>query len=104
MSMDAMQQVAESEQKAKERLAQAKIEAQALIAQAQRDGEAALAQARQAAQQEVKNAMAKAEAEGEARRQAVLEKYGKEAQALRDKAEQRLDRAADLIVGKVVRD
>ncbi len=102
--MDAMQQVAESEQKAKERLAQARSEAQALVAQAQRDGEAALAEARKAAQQAVKDRLARAEAEGEAKRQAVLEKFGLEAQALRDKAGQRLDRAADLIVGKVVRD
>ena len=98
MSMDAIKQVADSEQQAKERLAQAQTEAKALVEQARRDGETALEQAKKAAQDQ-----AMAETLGGEKTRQILAEYETDCQALKERSRARLDKAAEVIVGKVVR-
>ena len=83
-----MKLVTDSEAQAREVKAQAQAQAKALTEQAQRSGEAMLAQA---------------EAQGAEQTQATMKKYEQERDALKAAAAERLDQAAESIVGKVVR-
>lgn len=103
MAEDMMKLVTDSEAQAREVKAQAQAKAKALTEQAQRDGEAALAQARRAAQDKVKELLAQTEAQGAEQTQATMKKYERERDALKAAASEKLARAAQQIVGKVVR-
>lgn len=98
-----MKLVTDSEAQAREVKAQAQAQAKALTEQAQRSGEAMLAQAKREAQDKVKELLAQAEAQGAEQTQATMKKYGQERDALKAAAAERLDQAAESIVGKVVR-
>jgi len=101
--MDAIKQVTDSEQQAKALVAQAQAQAKQLLQQAQKDGEAALAAARKEAQDRVRERMDRAEAAGAEKTRQTLEQYETDCRALKAKAEGRLDKAAEMIVGKVVK-
>ena len=103
MSMDVIKQVTDSEAQAKERLALAQAEARALVEQAQREGEAALESARKDAQEQVKAMLAQAREAGEEKTRQTLAEYETDCGALKERAQVRLDKAAERIVGKVVR-
>ena len=92
MSMDAIKQVADSEQQAKERLAQAQLEAKALVEQAKK-----------AAQDQARALLAQAETLGGEKPRQILAEYETDCQALKERSRARLDKAAEVIVGKVVR-
>ena len=102
--MDAIKLVTDQEARAKERKAQAQAQAKALVEQAGKEAQAKLDQARKEAQAQVREKMARAEALGEERTRAVLVEYEADCQSLREGAQARLERAAELIVGRVVRD
>ncbi len=104
MSMDAINQVAEAEEKARAMRQQAQSEAQALLDRAQQEGQAKVEAARRDALAQVKQQLAQAEDQGQETTRAALTEYQKHCEELKAKAAQRLDQAARLIVGKVVRD
>lgn len=101
MSMDAMQQITESEERARESRAAAQAQAQARTDQAVKDGQAGLAEARNAAQAQVRALLAQAETQGAEHSRAVLQQFAKDCQALKDKAGKRLDKAAEWIAEQV---
>lgn len=103
MAEDMMKLVTDSEEQARQVKAWAQAQAKALTEKAQQDGEAALAQARQAAQAKVKELLSAAEAEGAEGAKDTMEKFGKERDALKAAAGEKLAQAAELIAGKVVR-
>ena len=103
MSMEAIKQVAQSEEKAREIRSAAQAQAQTLVDQATKDGQAALAQARQGAQAKAREFLAQVENQGEEISRTVLSSFETDCEALKAKAEERLDKAAELIVGRVVR-
>ena len=102
MSMDALKAVTDSEEQARVQKAQAEATAKALVEQAKKMGETRLEEARRTATAQVKEKLAQAEAHGEETKAQVLAQYAKDCEDLKAKAQQRLDRAADLIMGKVV--
>ena len=102
MSMDALKAVTDSEEQARVQKAQAEATAKALVEQAKKTGEARLEEARREATAQVKDKLAQAEAHGEETTRQVLAQYAQDCEALKAKAHQRLDQAADLIMGKVV--
>lgn len=104
MAEDMMKLVTDSEAQAREKKAQAQAQAKELADQAQRSGEAALAQKRLEAQAKAKELLAQAEVQGGERAKATLEKFGRERDALKAAAGEKLAQAAQLIAGKVVRD
>lgn len=103
MSMDAIKQVAESEEKAREIRSAAQAQAQALVDQATKEGQTVLAEARKAAQTQAKELLAQVENQGEEISRTALSQFEKDCEALKAKAGERLDKAAELIVGRVVR-
>lgn len=103
MSMDAIKLVAESEEKARQVRSAAQAQAQALVDQAAKDGQARLDQARKEAQARARELLAQVEDQGEETTREALAEYEKDCEALKAKAAQRLDKAAELIVGRVVR-
>ena len=102
MSMDALKAVTDSEEQARAQKAQAEATAKALVEQAKKTGEARLEEARRTATAQVRQKLAQAEAHGEETKSQVLAQYAKDCEDLKATARQRLDRAADLIMGKVV--
>ena len=70
--------------------------------QAKKTGEARLEEARREATAQVKDKLAQAEAHGEETKAQVLAQYAQDCEELKAKAQQRLDRAAQVIMGKVV--
>lgn len=100
--MDAIRQVAETEAAARERKAQAQAQVQDLAAQARRTGQEKAARIRREAQDKAREALAQAEAEAQAQAERTLAGFDRDCEALKAKAGERLDRAAALIVGKVV--
>ena len=102
MSMDALKAVTDSEEQARAQKAQAEAEARALVEQARKMGQARLEDQRRTATAQVKDKLAQAEAHGEKTKDQVLAQYAQDCEDLKAKAHQRLDQAADLIMGKVV--
>ena len=77
---------------------------QVLIADAQRDGLALLQQTRAAAADRGRELLRQAEIRAEAKGDEISRAAQAEGETLRREAESRLDAAADLIVGRVVKD
>lgn len=102
MSMDALKAVTDSEEQARVKKAQAQVQAKALVEKAKKTGEARLEGALREAQAQVRDKLTQAEAHGEETKSQVLAQYAQDCEALKAKAHQRLDQAADLIMGKVV--
>lgn len=100
MPLEVIENITRVEADNRERKASAEAKAKQIVADAQRDGLALLQQTRAAAADRLRQAEARAAARGD--------EIGQEAQAeaerLRREAEKRLDMAADLIVGRVVKD
>lgn len=103
MSLDAIQKVTEAEQAALSRKAEAEAEARRMAAEAQRAGRERLEARRTEAEAQVKELMAQAEVQAARRERELLEENERACAALRDQARQRLDQAAELIVGRVVK-
>lgn len=104
MSLEAIEKVTEVERSSKERRAAAEAEAKQLVSQAQREGLARLEQSRAAEDAHGKELLRKAEEQAAKRTKQIAEKAAAEADALRQTAEERLDAAAEFIVGRVVKD
>ena len=103
MSLNAIQKVTEAEQSAQAGKAEAIAAAKKLVADAQRAGDALVEQARAKAEAENKALLRQAEERAAKAAEATLEQARQEAQAMCRAAEGRLDQAADLIVGRVVK-
>lgn len=103
MSLDAIQKVTEAEQSALARKAEAAAAAKKLVQDAQRAGDALVDQARARVEAENKALLQQAEERASAAAQAVLAQARQDAEALCRAAEAKLDQAADLIVGRVVK-
>lgn len=102
MSLEAIHQITESEQAAQARIAGAEAEARRLAAEAQQSGKERLEAARAAAEAEAAGLLARAEEQGAAREKELLEENRRQREALEAQAGERLDRAAELIVRRVV--
>ena len=88
----------------RERKTAAEAKAKQIVADAQRDGLALLQQTRTAAAERSRELLQQAEARAAARGEEIRRAARTEGEALRREAETRLDDAADLIVGRVVKD
>lgn len=104
MSLEALKQVTESEERAKAAKAAAQAKAKVLVETAQREGETQLDAAVRRAQDQVKELLTQAEVHGQETTKTVLARYEKDCEVLKAKAGEKLPQAAQLIVGKVVRD
>ena len=102
MSLDAIEKVTEIEQQMRELRANADAQVQKVKADAERDGQARLVQARAAAAEEGKALMKAAESRAAQKAEEIQRNAEKEADTLRKTAEQRLEEAAEFIVGRVV--
>ncbi len=102
MSLEAVKQVTDAEQRAKTRKAEAVQEARKLVANAERSGQDAVEQARQSAQLQVEQLMEQADRNAAAHTAAVIREAEGQCDELRAQAQKRLAQAASLIVGKVV--
>lgn len=102
MSTDAIQQVTDSERQAREIRTQAQAEAQNLLAEARKSAQAAQAEARKAAQEQVRQRLGQAEVRAGKESEKVLAEFDADCQALKDRAAERLNKAAALIVRRVV--
>ncbi|MCI2055813.1 MAG: hypothetical protein LKJ86_01575 [Oscillibacter sp.] len=103
MSLEAVEKVAETEQKNKERRTAAALEAKELLAGAQKDGLALLSAVREKAKKENKERLRQAEDRGNKRAEALREEAQHNADALRTEAKAHLTEAAEQIVGRVVK-
>lgn len=104
MSLDALKQVTESEERAKAAQTAAQAKAKILVETAQREGEARLDSALRQAQDQVKELLTEAETHGRETTKSALAQYEKDCEELKAQAGKKLAQAARLIVGKVVRD
>ena len=103
MSLEAVEKVVKMEQKSKERRTAAEVEAKQLTADAERNGLALLREVQSQADDDGKKLLQQAEARAEARSAEIRLEAQKSSHTLRSAAESRLDKAAELIVGRVVR-
>ena len=103
MSLQAVEQVMETEQKNRERRTAAEQQAKQLAADAERNGLALLNNVRAQADAEGKELLRKAEERAEQRSGEIRAEAGRRAGELRAAAQTRLEQAAELIVGRVVR-
>ncbi|OUN24341.1 hypothetical protein [Pseudoflavonifractor sp. An85] len=101
MAFEAIQKVTQTEQANRNQKAEAAAEAKKIVAQAQRAGKELVASARAQAEEKVKAMMAQAEEMAAEQSRQVLEGNAVACEALKQEARGRLDRAADLIVGRV---
>ena len=101
MSLEAIQAVTQAEQAAREQKAQAADEAKRIVAEAERAGRQLVADSRSQAEETVKTLLAEAEARAGERSAKALADNAAQCEALKNAARGRLDRAADLIVGRV---
>lgn len=102
MSLEAIQQVTELEKRMQEEKSAAEAEARALVAEAERNGLALLAKTRSDAAESGRSLMVSAE-ERAAKRTAEIQRTAEaEADALRALAEQHMEEAVELIIGRVV--
>lgn len=102
MSMEALEKIMAAEASCQDRVAAASVEARQLLAEAERAGQDALLQAREECAQQSKQSLLKAEERAKKTADEILRAADAEAAALRKAAEERLDKAATFIVGKVV--
>ena len=101
MSLEAIQEVTQAEQTAREKKAQAADEAKRIVAEAERAGRQLVADARIKAEETVKTMLAEAEARAGERSAQTLADNAAQCEALKKAARGRLDKAAGLIVGRV---
>ena len=101
MSLEAIQEVTQAEQAAREKKAQAADEAKRIVAEAERAGRQLVADARAQAEETVKTLLAEAEARAGERSAQTLAGNAAQCEALKKTARSRLDQAAGLIVGRV---
>ena len=101
MSLDAIQEVTQAEQSAREKKAQAADEAKRIVAEAERAGRQLVADARALDEETVKTMLADAEARAGERSTQTLADNAAQCEALKKAARGRLDQAAGLIVGRV---
>lgn len=104
MSMDAIHQVAEREEAARALRRKAQQEAQERVERAQQEGQERLDSARKDAMAQARAQLARGEAQEQESTRIALTKYQTQCEALKTQAEARLNDAAALIVGKVVKD
>lgn len=102
LSLEAIQQVARTEEAARAQKAEAQAQAKRLVAEAKKEGEALLADARRQAEVEAGALLAQAEERANLRTAQIAAQYKEECAALRGAAEAKLDEAAALIVRRVV--
>ena len=103
MPLEVIENITRVEADNRERKASAEAKAKQIVADAQRDGLALLQQTRAAADRG-RELLRQAEARAAARGDEIGQEAQAEAERLRREAEKRLDMAADLIVGRVVKD
>lgn len=103
MSLQAVEQVMETEQKNRERRTAAEQQAKQLAADAERNGLALLNNVRAQADAEGKELLRKAEERAKQRSGEIRAEAERRAGELRAAAQTRLEQAAELIVGRVVR-
>lgn len=102
MSLDAVQKVTESEQRAQQSKTEATEQAKRMLSDAEAAGRARLDGARAEAEAQVKSQIAKAEERAGVSAQAVMEQTQRTCDGLRQTADGRLADAAAFIIGKVV--
>ncbi|MCD8368711.1 MAG: hypothetical protein LUC48_11985 [Clostridiales bacterium] len=102
MSLEAVKQVTEAEERAKARKAEAQQEAKKLAADAEKAGQATVQRARQAAGDAVAELMTQAEQWAGVRTDQIIREAEGACDQLRAQAQQRLEQAASLIVERVV--
>ena len=103
MPLEVIENITRVEADNRERKASAEAKAKQIVADAQRDG-LALLQQTAAAADGGRELLRQAEARAAARGDEIGQEAQAEAERLRREAEKRLDMAADLIVGRVVKD
>lgn len=104
MSLEAIKKVTETEQISLQRKAEAAQQAKKTVAEAERAGQELLERSRQEAEAKVKEFMADAEKRAAAHADEVMKETELACKQLRQEAEGRLDKAAALIVRRVVND
>ena len=102
MSLEAITEVREVEERMERAKAEARAQAQRMIADAERDGKALLQQGRDAAGKAEAEALRKAEASAAQRREAILAEAAKDCRVLKDAALGRMDKATQAILERVV--
>lgn len=102
MSLDAIAQVTAAEEATRAKLLEAQAEAKRIIADAERSGKKRIDEARSQAQAEVKTLLVGAEARAADHAKEVMAQAERDCDALRAAAQERLDKAADLITERVV--
>ena len=102
MSLEAIEQVTETERQVRESRAAADARAQQLRADAEREGQELLNSSRAAAAEQGKALLQQAEARAAEKAAEIQRSAEAEAAALRAAAEQHLEEAAEFIVGRVV--
>lgn len=102
MSLEAVQKVTETEQRARERKLAAIEQAKKQVAKAERAGMEHLSTARAQADAQVKAMLTRAEESAAVRTAAVMEETRRSCDDLRRQAEGKLEDAAELIIRRVV--
>ena len=103
MAMEAIQEVAGMEERARQLKESAAAEAKLKIQAAQREAQQMLERSRIDANAQVRQMMADAEAQAAKVTQQVMEQAGQDCEIMKQEARTRLDQAAQLIVEKVVK-
>lgn len=101
MSFEAIQQVTAAEQAVQQRKAEAAEECKRIVAEAERTGRQSVTDARRQAETRAKELLSQAEARAGETSKRTLADNAARCEALKQAAMGRLDKAADLIVGKV---
>ena len=104
MPLEVIENITRVEADNRERKASAEAKAKQIVADAQRDGLALLQQTRTSAAERSRELLRQAETRAAARGEEIRRDAQAEGEALRKEAESWLDAAADLIVGRVVKD
>jgi len=103
MSFEVIERVTQIEREGQERRAAAEAEARNIVSEAKREGLACVQQVRDAAAEQGKKLLQAAEARAEGRTAEIRKEAETNADALRTTAAGRLEEAAELIVGRVVK-
>lgn len=102
MALEAMESICLAEEMAKKQKAEALANAKYSVSMADEEGKAALAALAEKVAAELKEKQAQAQVKAEEETQAIFALAEKEKEALRKKAESRIDNAADYIVERIV--
>jgi V/A-type H+/Na+-transporting ATPase subunit G/H len=102
MSLESIKKITDTEQTYKEKKQEAQAVAQKLVCDAERDGKNRLEKARLQAESEARTLLGEAEEEAAVRAAAMMKDAEIQCDRLRDEAEKRLDKAAELIVERIV--